>query len=152
LGGSEYYYMKGFLGANVPGVDAEKAGGLYQAVANATDRGLCHSLHTPAIGGLAAAFARMCIGGRLGLRIDLEKIPRDSDLSLPQLLFSESNSRFIATVPTDHKDAFETCLDGFPFELVGEVVDNKILHLHTSNTIIDLTIENMLDAFSSGLK
>ena len=151
LGGSEYYYMNGFLGANVPTVDAGNAMALYQAVSETTDKGLCHSLHTPAIGGLAVALARMCLGARLGLHIDLNKIPASGNLSMQQLLFSESNSRFVATVPSDRKLEFEALLADFPFALVGEVQTDTILHLYSTGKSIVIGIDDMLEAFRSGL-
>ena len=95
LGGSEYFNMLGFTGNAVPTVDASAAKALYAKVAAATDGKLVASLITPALGGLGVAFAKSAIGGRLGMKIDLAEIPNDGCRDALELLFSESNSRFV---------------------------------------------------------
>ena len=131
LGGSEYFAMLGATGNNVPKVDAERALATYRAVSNATDAELVHSLTTPALGGLGVAFARVAMAGRLGLEIDLGAIPAENCSEL-EVLFSESNSRFVATVPPEKKQEFETMLAGVVFAEVGKVIPEQKLVLRGS--------------------
>lgn len=124
LGGSEYYYQQGKIGNNVPKVDAEAAKKIYQKVSKITDKELAHSLHTPALGGLAVAFAKIAIGGRLGLNIDLDKIPQTTGIHASELLFSESNSRFIMTASPDDAQEIAEILGEIPHAIVGKVVNS----------------------------
>ena len=130
LGGSEYFAMLGKTGNNVPKVDAEKALATYRAISAATGAELVHSLTTPALGGLGVAFARVAMAGRLGLEINLDAIPSENCSDLEKL-FSESNSRFVATVSPFNRAAFEEKLKGIPFALVGTVAMRNELILHS---------------------
>ena len=69
--------MKGYVGNGVPKVNADTAKLIYTKVHEATQNEFVHSLHAPAFGGLAAAFARKSIAGRLGMEIDINLIPSD---------------------------------------------------------------------------
>lgn len=129
LGGSEYYAMLGATGNNVPKVDAKKSTAIYNAVSGITGKGLASSLHTPAIGGLAAGFAKIAIAGRLGLEIDLAKIPADGELPAEEILFSESNSRFIMTVPAENRTKVEKLLRNIPYGIAGKVLKGETLNV-----------------------
>ena len=106
LGGSEFYALHGQLGANVPKVDFEKAKALYTLVGQANDQGLIQSCHDLSDGGLAVALAECTFGYGCGAGIDLP----DTGLALPVQLFSESHSRFLATVAPEDGAAFEQLL------------------------------------------
>ncbi len=153
LGGSEYHALHGGIGPNAPSVDAESAIRLYHAVSRATDRRLCRSLHTPALGGLAVAFAKSAIGGRLGLHIDLDHVPNAGGLDTPTLLFSESNSRFVATVAPENAGAFEQCLGGLPFAHVGHVTGEPTLRLqHAGEQCLNAPLDELVAAYKNTLK
>jgi phosphoribosylformylglycinamidine (FGAM) synthase-like enzyme len=129
LGGSEYYAMFDATGNNVPKVDAEYAKKVYAAVSGLTEAELANSLHTPAIGGLGTAFAKTAMGGRLGLKIDLDKVPVSESCSTAQILFSESNTRFVMTVSPDNAEQVEKLLNGVPFAKIGEVIAEPVLEI-----------------------
>ncbi len=133
LGASEYLAMKGQVGDRVPQVDAKSAVRTYEKVSKLTAAGLLNSLHTPALGGLAVAFAKIAMAGRLGLHVDLDKIPSRGLKSATELLFSESNSRFIATFSRRNAERIGKILDGIPFAIAGEVVDNPKIEMASSN-------------------
>ena len=75
LGGSEYYKLKGYLGASVPKVKGAKAKRTFKAVTKAIDSGLIKSCHDLSEGGLAVAAAEMAFAGGYGLELDLCKVP-----------------------------------------------------------------------------
>ena len=137
LGGSEYYSMLGYVGNNVPNVDAISANKLYLAIHKLIRSELVHSIIAPGPGGLAVAFAKMSMGGNLGLSIDLAKIPVSGRLSKAEVLFSESASRFVITVPSDKTDKFEKMLDGFDYARVGKVISEPYLKCVEINIPID---------------
>ena len=127
LGGSEYYAQQGKIGNNVPKVDAESALATFNAVSEITEKELAHSLHTPAIGGLAVGFAKVAMAGRLGLNIDLDKIPSTVGIYAHELLFSESNSRFIMTASPEDAAKIAEILADIPHAIVGTVTDSVSL-------------------------
>ena len=142
LGGSEFYAMLGAVGNRVPRVDAAGAVAIYEKVAAATQAELVDALHTPALGGLGIAFARMAMAGRLGADIDPEKVPQDGNLRLEELLFSESNSRFVAAVAPEHAAEFERMLSGVPFARVGVVTAEPVLKIGSVQVPVAALLES----------
>ncbi|MDD2404567.1 MAG: AIR synthase-related protein [Victivallaceae bacterium] len=151
LGGSEYYAMLGATGNNVPKVNAEYAQRIYRAVSEATEEELVNSLHTPAIGGLVAGLAKVAMGGRLGLAIDLTAIPSTGSLSTAEALFSESNSRFIMTVNPAKAARLEEVLRGVPFAQVGQVADTSEVSLKTAEGLIKLPLAGLMKKYKETL-
>ncbi|MCP4179572.1 MAG: phosphoribosylformylglycinamidine synthase [bacterium] len=123
LGGSEYFAMLGYTGNNVPKVDGNSAYLLYQTINKLTHRNLVRSITVPELGGLGIAFAKMAMGGNLGLDIDIDKIPYDGNVCNTELIFSETNSRFVITVAKEKVDEFEKTMNGFDFSRIGEVIE-----------------------------
>ncbi len=153
LGGSELYAMLGATGNDVPKVDAELAKRTYRALSRALDEELLHSVHTPAIGGLAAGFARIAMGGRLGLEVNLASIPTEGDLSLVEALFSESNSRFIVTLSSRNRARFEAILEGIPFARVGTVTYESNLTFYDGDSLeAELPLDELLSAYQGTLQ
>ena len=150
LGGSEYFNMLGYTGNRVPQVDADAALELYRRVSRATAAGLVNSLSTPALGGLGIAFAKCAMAGRLGMEIDLEKIPCEACSAL-EVWFSESNSRFIATVPEKNREAFEAIFDGVPCAAVGKVTADKYLKATGRGADCTLELEALLSNYKKTL-
>lgn len=150
LGGSEYFAMLDATGNRVPEVDAQRALRTYRALGAATEAELLHSLHTPALGGLGVGFAKVAMGGRLGLEIDLRKVPAENCSDL-EVLFSESNSRFIATVSPEKAAAFEKLLDGVPFARVGVVTEAEVLALQGKDGKYVIPVERLVQAYKETL-
>ncbi|QSH41775.1 AIR synthase-related protein [Lentisphaerota bacterium ZTH] len=152
LGGSEYYFMLNETGNNVPQVNAEKAVEIYNAVSRVTEAELANSLHTPALGGLGVAFARVAMGGRLGLEIDTDKIPVNGELTLTQKLFSESNSRFVMTVAPENVAKIEALLGEVPFAQVGKVVNTKSLEFKANGAkVTNISLDAILNGYKKTL-
>ena len=136
LGASEYAWMLNerlvggeteSIGNEVPQVDTAKALALYRAVEAAVRAGEVRSLHTPSLGGLGVALTMVAFGGELGLEVDLGAVPAEAELLDVELLFSESNSRFVATVAPEKAEAFERRLAGLPCAHIGAVTEDPQL-------------------------
>ena len=148
LAGGEYFAMLGYIGNNVPKVDGIKASLLYETINNITNSELARSICIPGHGGIAIAFARMTLAGRLGLDINLNKIPTIGNLTETEILFSESNTRFIITVAPEKAKAFENSLKEFSFAKVGVVTDSKTLkigNIEVKETDIEKAYKTTLD-------
>ena len=152
LGGSEYYAMLGYIGNAVPRVDALEAVELYEALSVAIDREVCHSVHTPALGGLGIGFAKMAIGGRLGVKIDLAPIKCSQKMEVRELLFSESNSRFIVTVPEASHTEFQQVMGNQDWACVGKVVREPYLSINMKDTVIcKIVVEKLIRSYKGTL-
>jgi len=135
LGASEYYSYIGekfrgerYIGNNVPGVDAESAKEIYGRVGEVTEREIAHSIHTPTLGGLAVALAQSAFAGGYGMDVDLGMVPYDGEKKRDDtVLFSQSNSRFIVTVPPERKGEFESLMAGTACSQIGVVTYDKRL-------------------------
>lgn len=138
LGGSEYYAMNGKVGSNVPETDGATNLDLYKKMNTVTPASAIALTH----GGLAAALAKTCIGGQLGMDIKL-----DGDLRLDTMLFSESTGRILVTVAPQDKDAFEEAL-GSHAHLIGTVTDDQALTIN-GNAI---SLADMNNAYRNTLK
>ena len=151
LGGSEFFAMLDAVGNHVPKVNAATAKDLYHRVSQLTEQELCHSLSTPVLGGLGVAFGKMAVAGGLGMEIDLSAVPADGAMTPAEILFSETNSRFVATVAPEDKDAFEALLDGLPFACVGRVTAEPVLLLKTADGTIILSVDELTHAYTTTL-
>ena len=139
LGGSEYFEEMGFVGNNVPQVNAEKAIATYRGFMKAADERLIASAISINAGGLAIALAKKAIAGQLGLEIDLSKVPGNLERA-DYTLFSETQSRLLVTINPENKERFEAILQGTQFAQIGTVTnsDNLIIKDNINVEIKDL--------------
>jgi len=110
LGGSEWYALNGFVGNSVPQVDGRKARSRYEALNRAMEAGLVASCHDCSDGGLGVALAETAFAGGYGMTVNLSLAPSSGILRNDELLFSESQSRFVVTVAPASREAFEAML------------------------------------------
>ena len=143
LGGSELYRWygeeergKAYIGNWVPHVDSGRALLLYRALGRAMRRGLVRSAHTPGIGGLAAALARLGLAGGFGLEADLRRLPGGAAGDVARL-YAESNSRFLVTVAPAAAGGFEELFKGLPCARLGRVrPDDRLVVTGTGGRVI----------------
>ena len=96
---------------------------------------------TPALGGLAVAFAKSALAGRLGMELELEAIPAEG-CNPAEVLFSESHSRFVATVSPEKAPEFESLLAGSVFARVGRVTPTAEIRF-TGKSGFSVTLEDI---------
>ena len=119
LGASEYYAMKGVLGANVPKVNFKKNIALYRKLENAIRKNLVSSCHDCSDGGMAVALAECCIAGDVGAEVELAQ--HAGKLAALQALFSESAGRFIVSVKKKDEKHFRAAMRGVKCDRIGIV-------------------------------
>lgn len=153
-GGSEYFAMLNATGNNVPKLDAAKAIKTYEAVSELTQNDKLHSLHTPALGGLAVAFAKSSIAGCLGADIDLSKLPIEGEVSTIEALFSETNSRFVASASEADSAFIEATLakNNIPYAVVGKVTSSDVLKIKTfEGETIEIAVDDLRHSYKATL-
>ncbi|MEW6429688.1 MAG: AIR synthase-related protein, partial [Thermodesulfobacteriota bacterium] len=152
-GGSEYAALLGAVGNTVPQVRIDDALPLYRALAAAIAQGLVRSCHDCSDGGLGVALAETCFAGGLGMAVDLRKVARVHVERDDILLFSESQSRFVATVSLDKSAAFEKAMAGTPCTKVGFVttVPNLQLTGLAGGDVLNVPIDRLRQAWQNTL-
>lgn len=155
LGGSTYWSTRGELGASVPRVDAARGKATLDAVWRAIQAKAVLAAHDLSEGGLGAAAAEMCIGGRLGARLSLDDVPRAdgaADLRTDELLFSESQSRFLLEVDPQREADLQENLGDVPFARIGEVTDDGTLTVTSGGaTSVSLQVDQLVRAWKQPL-
>ncbi len=136
LGGSEYYALRGILGSSVPKVYKEYAKRIMNKIVELIDRGLIVSCHDVSSGGIAIALAEMIIAGRLGVEIDVGRIPYEGSFRPDHVLFSESNSRFIIEVPEHNLTRVMEMLSDVPYGVIGRVISEPRLVIENGEKIL----------------
>jgi len=154
LGGSEYYKLKGFLGGSVPKVGVKQAKEIINAMVKAIDTGCVKACHDLSEGGLAVAAAEMAFAGNHGVELWLKKVPKTRSMQRNDLiLFSESNSRFLAEVPEKRRQDFEESMKDVAFSLIGRVRNDSRFYIYGLNDkkLIDVSLAMLRNAWRSTL-
>lgn len=146
MGSSILYRRYGGKGGKVPEVDAAALSRNIDTVLEAGQAGLLKSCHDCADGGLAIALAEMCLGGDLGLQLDLSGM---GDLSFETKLFSESNSRFVVEVDVARRSEFEKLAPDAIY--LGTVEQDKRMTLRDGRRKVDLKVPAMRRAWTDAL-
>jgi phosphoribosylformylglycinamidine synthase II len=157
LGASEYFSMKGFIGNNVPKVDAVSAYKGYQAYLQAVKQGLVASCHDLSDGGLAVAAAESAFAGGFGMKIDLSSIAwsgPEEGWSDEALLFSESASRLLVTVRREYRKTFETIMGDTCCSRIGVVIEEPILSIESieGHDVVMADLAELKEAWQSTLR
>ncbi len=107
----------------------------FAAVHAAIMAGLVRSCHDLSEGGLAVAAVEMAMAGGLGMAIDIDAAC-GKKLSPTEVLFSESNTRFIVEVEASSADAFAKCFAGVPLTKIGTITDDGDLVVRCENDVV----------------
>ena len=133
MGGSHYHLVNGLEGGARPQVDLDKAPRLFNKLHAAIRRGLIRSCHDLSEGGLAVAIAEMAFAGGVGADLTQLSI-QDAQHASEVLLFSESNTRFLAEVTPVNAEAFQECLGAeVAVALIGHTVKEPRLRMARAN-------------------
>ena len=134
LGGSEYFAAHGSGGNRVPKVNPRLAKDLMDRLSMASENGLVTACHDLSEGGLGVALAEMAFAGGLGATVYLEDVPLGEPVARDDfILFSESNSRFLAEVAPESKAEFDEIMSGTGFGVIGRVSDAEMLEVYALN-------------------
>jgi phosphoribosylformylglycinamidine synthase len=149
LGGSEYYRLINAFDGTPPSINLSLEKRTFDTMLAAIRNGYVNSCHDVSNGGLAVALAEMCINGGIGATVDLRRA-QSPDLKDHELLFSESNSRFIFSTRRD-KDVLKLFAKRkIPAMSVGEATGDR-LNINTRKNQVSCTLEEMRDAYSTSI-
>jgi phosphoribosylformylglycinamidine synthase subunit PurSL len=152
LGGSELASELRLEGGEVPQVDALTARKRYETLHEAIAQGLVSACHDLSDGGLGVALAEMAIAGRRGALVELSGVPASGTLSPEETLYSESASRFLVSVPPQHRERFEGLFAGQHFALLGKTTDDAMLTIaRDGEPYLALAVEELARAWKGTL-
>ncbi len=109
---------------------------VYRALHQAIQNGLVRSAHDLSEGGLAVAAAEMCIGGRLGMKLDFEE----------SALFTEANGCLLVEIASANASAFEQRFNNLPLQKIGMVTQAPTLNIRES---ISIAVTDLAHAFNN---
>ncbi len=109
---------------------------VYRALHKAITSRLIRSAHDLSEGGLAVAAAEMCIGGRLGMELNIE----------PSSLVTEVNGCLLVEVTPANVSAFEAVFANLPFTNIGKVTQHPFLDIRLS---VSISVTDLVHAFNN---
>jgi phosphoribosylformylglycinamidine synthase len=152
MAGSEAASELGLAGGRLPHVDAFTALLRYRTVYALMLQRVLASCHDCSDGGFAVALAEMCIGGRLGARIDIDALPAMEDMNRTELLYGESASRLIVSVRADLAPVLDALGRGQLCRRIGTVTDDGNLTLASGGSVfLRENVEDLARAFKETL-
>jgi phosphoribosylformylglycinamidine synthase len=144
LRGSQYHRIIGEDGGLIPKVDPKKTWENSDKILSAMDSELIASCHDISEGGLFTALAEMCIGGGLGVQVDLSKMNK---LSFDKKLFSESNGRWLIEVDEKCKEDFESKVDAV---CIGRFTSDESVTIFDGE-ILSISLDEIRDAWDGAV-
>ncbi|MFA5105847.1 MAG: AIR synthase-related protein [Candidatus Micrarchaeia archaeon] len=153
LAGSEYYSHLGIKGGKAPAPDAKTFYKMYCKLHKAIMSGFVRSCHDCSDGGMAVALAETAFAGGFGASIDISKIPCEQGMKNDEILFSESQGRFIITVREKDTARLEKKLAGFPLARVGAISEEPVFKVSDSSgaAIIEENVNSLKESWKKTL-
>lgn len=147
LDGSEYHKaINDVVQGNPPVVDMDaefnSANSVLKLIRDDAE-GAVTAVHDLSSGGLAIAAAEMVISGGIGAVLETSKVIKENDeMNLSQLLFSESNARFIITVKSENAEELLTKINA-PAAIIGEVKGKNLI----IDDAVDLRMDDLKESY-----
>ena len=152
FGGSHLFQVLNQAGGHVPQVRLDAAKHLFNTMHAAISQRLVRSCHDLSEGGLATALAEMAFAGEFGLDVDVAAAVLRDQLTATELLFAESNTRFVIEVEPESQAELEKLFATQPLVKLGRVVDTENVTLrHGHQLLADLPWSQLFQAWHSPL-
>ncbi len=153
LGGSEAADELGLCGGRVPTVDARQALARYRSVHAMLGQRMASACHDCSDGGLAVALAEMCIGGRLGCEIDLDKVhTTGTAMTAMETLYSQSASRILVTVKPEFAPIMDMLGTRQIVSRIGTVTDAGSMLVRSGTSVLfSAPVDELAHAFKKTL-
>ncbi|HOX50295.1 MAG TPA: AIR synthase-related protein, partial [Fibrobacteria bacterium] len=148
-GASEWFALHGFVGNAVPRLhDIDQTLASYRALHAAMQMGLVRSAHDCSDGGLGVALAETAMAGRLGMKVDLARVPREGVEDPRRILWSESLGRLVVTVRKSQTSAFEKLMRPNAFERIGEITaDGRLEIAKGADAVLTVSVDECVAAW-----
>ncbi len=152
FGGSHLFQVLNQSGGLVPQVRLDAAKRIFHTMHAAISQRLVRSCHDLSEGGLATALAEMSFAGELGIEVDITASAARDQLAATELLFSESNTRFVIEVEPKFQSQIEKLFEAQPLIPLGRVsVSENVQIRHGHQPLVDLPWPQLFQAWHSPL-
>lgn len=98
--------------------------------------------------GITCSTAEMSAKGKVGMRIDLDRVPaRESGMTAYELMLSESQERMLVVVRKGYEHEVKQIFDKWDLhaEIIGEVIDeNRIVVSYRGSTVADIPADSLV--------
>ncbi len=155
LGGSEFLHT--CLGLELgevplPRPSTEVSNGGY--VSKLVGLGYAKAVHDIDIGGLAVAVAEMCINGMKGVRIDLKRVPSRGCSRVEELLFSETQARYLIEVGRDRIDDVLELASLYRADVgvIGEVGGSDLIFTWGEFEAVNVSVNELRRTYTNSLE
>ena len=152
LGGSHLSLVRELKGGHVPEVNSLMAKQTFQGIHQAIQNRLVRSCHDLSEGGLAVAAVEMAMAGGLGMNIDISQVA--ADLNTTQVLFSESNTRFLVETTPANADEFQQLLQSadVPVRRLGTIEScDELVVTRNEDVVMKVNLEDAKAAWKKPL-
>jgi phosphoribosylformylglycinamidine synthase len=106
------------------------------------------AIHDCSAGGIAICLSEMAIAGNLGCEIKIANLINEGNISLNNLLFSESHGRYLITVKKEYLDKFLNEIK-VPCSCIGEVKGNS---LKISDNSISIDVSQLKETYNNSIE
>ncbi|PWU08391.1 MAG: phosphoribosylformylglycinamidine synthase subunit PurL [Verrucomicrobia bacterium] len=157
LGASHYLkIIHGCKKGPPPELDYGREIAVQQAVLALIRRGVVHSAHDCSEGGLAVALAESAISGPtlVGAMVNLDNLNGGQKLRADQMLFNESQSRILISLPESEVPRILSYLEEkkVPAQCIGSTTEEPFLCITAAGTPWKWSLENLYSAWGDSLE
>ncbi|WP_066638900.1 phosphoribosylformylglycinamidine synthase subunit PurL [Desulfolucanica intricata] len=146
MAGSVYYDIAGYIGNNLPRINLKQVNNVFHTLHRAISGGSVLACHDISEGGLAAALAEMCFGGKVGAEI---VIPKGEKAEYH--LFNETAGCFIVEIPAEI--AAEELFAGVPYTVIGTTTAKQSVSVsNAGNVLFDIPLSSLKTAWQEPMK
>ncbi len=156
LGGTEYLYrIHGLERGEVPVPRPANELRIASFIHELIREDLVVSVHDISIGGILVAIIEMAIHGGMGFELDARKIPSYACRRLDELLFSETQARYVVEVrPDDYNDVLRKAVGkDIDVALIGKVPGSEHMRVvNGSSQVASLELRDVEDLYFNTLE
>ncbi len=148
LNGSAYEHSLDKESHDIDKPDLKEVKDFMARIPGCVEKGLIAAMHDISDGGLGVALAEMCLGYGIGMNVDIG----GTGFGTPsQKLFSELGSRLLIAADPSKEELLRKEMGELRLTRIGTSGGSKMEISHNSVPIIDLSVKEMRESFSSAL-
>ena len=124
LGGSVFSKINKIKDGVVPSFYPKESRAIMEKIHTAINKGLIEACHDVSEGGIAVAVSEMAFAGQKGAAINIDAIKTKEQMTASEILFSESNGRFIIEVKNENVEKIKALFKGSALSEAGFVSED----------------------------
>ncbi|MBN2111913.1 hypothetical protein JW707_02315 [Candidatus Woesearchaeota archaeon] len=152
MGGSEYMNMYSemvgedlYLG-KVSDENIEEVFDTFKRVNEAQKKGYLQSSNYVEAGGLMTAIRETAMAGERGIEIDLENVHHEAKINTPEIMYGETEGRFLVTIKAENREEFERLFAG-KCSRIGTVKGKDLYVKRDFEEIFNVPVNEMMEMY-----